>query len=193
MYDYVDAVLRELARSIYFSFQQRRKLAFDELNVVRNIRELYEELDRSARKAFGDIFEYYYTMEAPEIETRPEGWLDRFLAQPSAVIKRAWSSETVRKRDMLTESLIATRGRPNEYDSAAKYWSRMVGWFAIDVADAALAQSRADTGAKLVMWQAEMDDRTCVTCWSLDGRIFPLNAVPVKPHPNCRCWTVRIG
>lgn len=192
MYERVDEVLEGLVRRIRMIFSKYRRLAFDELNVVSDVRKLYEELDNASRSAFGDIYEYYYTMEAPGIETQPDGWLDKFLAQPSPVIKYAWTTEALRKRDHLTESLIATKGLVTEYDYAMRYWTRMSGWFAVDVADAALMQSRRDTGVTLVMWKAEDDDRTCVTCWDLDGKIFPLNSVPIKPHPNCRCWTVKV-
>ncbi len=192
MYDFVDEVLRKLIRKIYETFSRYRALAFDELNVLSNVRKLYEELDGISRESYVEIASYYYERESKQTMKDADGFLGYLLTMPSKVMKYSWDAETVRKRDYLTEALLATNGLPTEYDRAMKYWARMNGWFAIDVADAAMAQARQDSGVSLVMWMSEEDDRTCATCWELDGKIFPLKAVPTKPHPNCRCWTVAI-
>jgi len=90
------------------------------------------------------------------------------------------------------EALLATGGSPAEFDTAMRYWTQMTGWFAVEVADAALAQAREDDGIEFVMWVSEHDLKTCDYCDGLDGNVYPADAVPPKPHPNCRCYTVRI-
>lgn len=36
------------------------------------------------------------------------------------------------------------------------------------------------------MWSAACDQRTCVTCWALHGRVYKLGR-QMPAHPNCRC------
>ncbi|MFO7295775.1 MAG: phage minor head protein [Clostridia bacterium] len=38
-----------------------------------------------------------------------------------------------------------------------------------------------------VRWRAVLDERTCAYCLNLHGKIFSVNAVPHRPHANCRC------
>lgn len=46
---------------------------------------------------------------------------------------------------------------------------------------------------KGVRWVATLDNRTCVLCGPLDGKVFKLEEGPRPPrHPNCRCVTVAI-
>jgi len=95
-------------------------------------------------------------------------------------------------RDRLMEALIATKGSVLEYDTAMRNWTQMTGWFAVEVADAALQQARIDDGLEFVMWVSERDDKVCSRCKKLDGNVYPTQTVPPKPHPNCRCYTVRV-
>ena len=39
-------------------------------------------------------------------------------------------------------------------------------------------------------WLATLDERTCLQCLRLDGRVFEQDEVPPPPHNNCRCCTV---
>jgi len=42
-----------------------------------------------------------------------------------------------------------------------------------------------------LQWDATLDQRTCVRCQSLDGRVFKMDKGPVEPlHVNCRCVRV---
>lgn len=194
MYDYVDQILQELILRIYMLFRKYRTLPFDELNVFGDVKTLYEQLIEANKAAFMRIALYYYAQEAQRpmstvSEDDIEEWLIMFLSMPSAVMKYAYDAETVRKRDRLVEAMTATSGSSAEIDKAMRYWTQMAGWFAIDVADEAILRGRKAAGVTLVEWHAEHDNRTCGTCWALDKKIFPLMEVPVKPHPNCRCWT----
>lgn len=192
MYDYLDKVLKALVKEIYQVFQEYRALPFDELNVVSQTNELYKKLGGLNITAFRKLAKHYYNSEEHGESELPEDWLLLLLAKPSAVIKYAYTPETYRKRDRLAESLTATNGLVTEYDKAMKYWVLMAGWFALDVADAALKQARVNDGVVFVKWQSEHDNKVCGECSELDGKIFFLNAVPDKPHPNCRCRIVRV-
>lgn len=40
-------------------------------------------------------------------------------------------------------------------------------------------------------WQATKSARTCIVCWLMDGREFPLST-PMRPHISCRCTLVPV-
>lgn len=192
MYDYLDLIVTLTVRQIYRLFQEYRRLKFDELNVIGEVQELYRQLEAVNQAAYEQIAEYYYRQEATGDTALKDLWLAGVLRTPSAVMKYSYESEVVRKRDRLMEALAATGGAVAEYDKAMRYWVQMFGWFAVEVADAAIAQARADSGIDLVMWVSEHDSRVCDHCWSLNGQVFHSKTVPPKPHPNCRCYTVSL-
>ena len=192
MYEYLDQQLKKVVREIYRLFQKYRAMPFDELNVVSNVQELYRKLEEVNRQMFQQIADHYYDSEPHGDEVLVDWWLSNVLSTPSRVMKYSYDSEIVRKRDRLMEALLATNGSPAEFDTAMRYWTQMTGWFSVEVADAALAQAREDDGIEFVMWVSEHDLKTCDYCESLDCNVYHADAVPPKPHPNCRCYTVRI-
>lgn len=192
MYKYLDRQLKKVVREIYRLFQEYRAIPFDELNVVPNVQELYRKLEEVNRQMYQQIANHYYDSEPHGDGVLVEWWLSDMLSTPSRVMKYSYDSEVVRKRDRLMEALLATGGSPAEVDTAMRYWTQMTGWFAVEVADAALAQAREDDGIEFVMWVSEHDLKTCDHCEDLDGNVYLADAVPAKPHPNCRCYTVRV-
>lgn len=193
MYEYLDQVLKRLVRQIYDAFQRFRRLPSDELNILSTTQDLYAELEEINAEAYSLIATYYYRMESRTVNSLDRLWLDGVLRTPSEVMKYSYDSETTRKRDRLLEALIATKGSVAEIDKAMRYWTQMTGWFAVEVADKATAQAREDIGIEEVMWCSEHDNKVCDHCWKLNGQVFHADAVPPKPHPNCRCWTVDVG
>jgi len=177
---------------IYNLFQEYRAMSFDELNIVSSVQQLYRELEEINLRAYREIANHYYNSEPHGDESLHDLWLEGVLSSPSPVMKYSYDSEVVRKRDRLMEALIATKGSVLEYDTAMRNWTQMTGWFAVEVADAALQQARIDDGLEFVMWVSERDDKVCSRCKKLDGNVYPTQTVPPKPHPNCRCYTVRV-
>lgn len=47
----------------------------------------------------------------------------------------------------------------------------------------------SEAGREKYVWMAVLDARTCLTCWSLHGRIFS-SSIKVFSHPRCRCVLV---
>ena len=192
MYDYLDEVLKKLVVQIYNTFSRFRSLRYDELHILSETQDLYAELERINLEAFTLIANYYYRAESQTVRTLDQAWLDRVLVTPSEVMKYSYASETTRKRDRLLEALIATKGSVAEIDKAMRYWTQMTGWFSVEVADQAVAQAREDIGVAEVMWCSEHDAKVCDYCWKLNKQVFRADAVPPKPHTNCRCWTVDV-
>ena len=187
-YKELDKVLTVLVKQIYFIFQKYRAMPFDELNVLPQTKALYEELENANMSAFRDIVKRYYGDDDEWIYH----WIDSFLYLPSPTIKYAYKTEVFRKRDRLAEALVATEGSKPEYDRAMRYWTQMTGWFGIEIADAATIQKWVDEGVKRVRWVSEHDNRVCGHCEVLDGMVFPIDEIPTKPHPGCRCHLERV-
>ena len=64
----------------------------------------------------------------------------------------------------------------------------MVGWYADFTSDEANLKALQDSGVKYGRWNAENDARTCDVCNERAGKIYPIDRIPPKPHPGCRCW-----
>lgn len=192
MYEYLDKVLKQLVKQIYTAFKEQRALPFDELNIYTQTRVFYEFLDTLNHRAYMDIANHYYRTEHSD-GLLADMWLDGVLSTPSPVMRYAYQTEMTRKRDRLTEMLIATKGNPTSYDTAMRYWTQMSGWFTVDVADDALIQAMKDDGVKRVRWKTEKDNKVCDDCKAYDNVIFDIDELPTKPHPNCRCWIERVS
>lgn len=191
MYEYLDKIIKQLVIRIYHAFQEFKATDFDELNVVIIAAELYQRLMQINREAYLLLMRYYLMLEAQEGEDYGDEmfdlWLDDLLRTPSAVMKYSYESESIRKRDRLVEALIGTNGSVQEIDKAMRYWTQQTGWFALEVADEALKRGRVLRGVRYVKWVSENDTRVCTDCMAMNGKIFPIQNVPPKPHPNCRC------
>lgn len=188
MYKQLDKILKKLVRQIYRMFQKARALPFDELNVAPRMRVFYEELEEVNLEAYKEIATFYYRREGRDRDFSIE-LLMELLRTPSPVMRYSYDAEKVRKRDRLVEALLATGGNVTEFDTAMRYWTQMTGWFAVEVADTAVAQARAEMAVERVRWRAEHDSKTCHVCYKRDGKVYRLSELPSKPHPNCRCWT----
>lgn len=135
--------------------------------------------------------------------------LDEILSDYDPVMGYVYNHETERKRDRLYEKVISvlSHKRENEkgendetlvfpsnnevrdvFDSAFRQWSKMTEEYGIRSHDRATVEAFHALGVKNVQWHAQNDRKTCSECDSLDGAIFPIDEVPDKPHPNCRCW-----
>ena len=60
----------------------------------------------------------------------------------------------------------------------------------IEVEDEAIKTVFKKAGIKKGKWVAEKDDITCSVCRDRDGKIYPIDSIPAKPHYNCRCYIV---
>jgi SPP1 gp7 family putative phage head morphogenesis protein len=60
----------------------------------------------------------------------------------------------------------------------------------IEVEDEAIKTVFKKAGIKKGKWVAEKDDITCSVCRDRDGKIYPIDSIPAKPHRSCRCYIV---
>lgn len=191
MYRKLDKILTKYVEQIFRLFQSYRVLPFDELNLLKDMREMWDRLDKITKKGLYDIGVEYFNRE-------PHGdgfWgyadLYLMLRTPSPVLKYSYDKEFARKKERFEEALIATHGSKEEFERMLREYVRFFGWEAIEVADGALAKARENDGVLKVRWRSEHDSKVCGECRLLDGKVFRITSVPDKPHPGCRCWLER--
>ncbi len=162
---------------------------FDELNVLRTVRELYEDLDEDARELLLALAIDVYGKTKPHGEDEPDRkWLLALLSEPSAVTGYIYTNEVGRKRDYLLESLGAGVNRDASLRKALSHWSRMMAQYADDITEAAVIKALEDAGLDEVRWHTQDDEKVCKVCGKRHGRIYSIHRLPARPHWGCRCW-----
>jgi len=215
-YRHSDKALKRLYRLAEALFQRMAvsTAKWDELNVIGQVRSVYDDVERQAEDAYQKIAQSAYKdAQKALLLIFPEGkqWfhslpgmifvaalLDEYDGKTQYVYRR----ELERKRDRLVESLMAVNhGSPEIFNSQATRESlrRGLGLFegqmrnmADTVTDAARVRAFDDAGVKTVRWVTQEDEKVCKVCRERNGVKFPLYGVPAK-HPNCRCYLVPVA
>lgn len=210
-----DTAIALMNRDNLRAFSRLKMANFDQINVIQAVLKLYREQARKAKKRYLEIGNeaYLLGLEMAEINIHgPEAkrkarkiitgdWIETMMSEPDFVTMYQFNAETERKAQRLIEGLSIVGDRadgrepwrsPKEtrdmlIDQALRAWSKQLGQYAINVTDAAIFQALDDAGVGWVEWLTERDQRVCMDCHQLDGRIFRINEVPAKPHWNCRC------
>ena len=179
--------------------QLRRKkdgVSFDALLVSQVLTALYKQLDTDLRYELYLLIEEQYEEMADSVgfEELDEGFEDLFLEnilfKPDPITHYAYDAELLRKRDRAIEAVNAVSGVQNkqdELDKALRLYSQMVGQYVDTVAYEAAIKAFKDAGVKYVKWVTQKDEKVCVECDSRDGKIYPINRLPARPHWRCRC------
>lgn len=176
-------------------------LKFDELNVMREIDRLYTGIEQDCRRVFRELYiaryeALWYALkdEKPdedELDELVEMYLAGMWDEPDELSHYAFGPELVRKRDRAKEAILAVptkAQRQLELEKAVRFVIQQIGFYVDITEDAASLQALKDAGVKRVQWNVYGDNRVCGTCESMDGNIYPINRVPVKPHLRCRCY-----
>lgn len=200
IYDEADKQTRAMNRKILHAFDRLKLMNFDEVNVIREVRQTYEGLMQEAKRRYLTVARTAYCnalMEAgyPEREAKrrslhdiDEALLLAWLEETDPVLFYQLFPEVKRREERLSEALEVTPTPTDEIGRAMRALAFTLGQISITVTDRATIEAFRTAGIAMVMWNAETDRRVCPTCRDLDGRIFRLGKAPDKPHPNCRCW-----
>ena len=200
IYEPCDKAIQAMNRENLKAFGRLKLAKWEELNVVREVINLYHESARRARKRYYDVaFDAYLlamsmcgigTEKARKMAKKAitNEWVDDILEQPDLVTLFEFDSETERKAYRLVEALGATENRNAEIDKALRLWSKQLGQYAINFTDYAAIRAFTDAGADMVQWISQHDNRVCTECHALDGQIFRIDELPRKPHWGCRCF-----
>ena len=193
MYEYADKVISYLNSRFIEMFGKLKALSsFDELNILQSVKELYREADALTRKMLYQIAVFAYeNAEGEDVSVITEQWLlEVVLEAYDSTTKYSYVNEVERKRSRLFESMVASENKAAEVDSALRYWSAMTTQYAIITTDAATKRAYMDSGVSDVIWVSVKDDKRCKVCKSRDGKIYPIEDVPPKPHIGCRCYLI---
>lgn len=188
-YGMTDIVIRRMTRKFVALFYELKSnlLSIDELEVMRKTRALYTDLDRILRIQLLYLAQEIYG----EGRTMSDAWLNEILRAFDPVTQYVYDYEVVRKEQRCEESIIAMMEIQGSFDLPVKramdLWCRMANQYADTVTDKAFIQKMRDAGVSRVQWLTAEDEKVCAKCTELDGKIFPLDKVPPKPHWHCRC------
>lgn len=121
-------------------------------------------------------------------------YVDKVLREHNPVTGYLYNAEADRKRARLAEALITAlliKSRAdyhNELRKFANLWHTQTLQYGETMVDKARVDTFKKNGIRRVMWKAEDDAKTCSVCKERDGKVYPITAIPAKPHYNCRCW-----
>lgn len=200
-FDYADRAIKDMNRRALRAFNGLRTMKFDELNVLRSVSKVYDELVERAKKWFLLIARDAYAealieagIRSREAERRAEeditnDWVLDMLEDYDGVTMYRFVSEVERKKQRTAEAILATEVERNrEIDKSLRLWTQQVAQYADNAVTYATIDGYIEAGVKKVRWHTQEDDRVCVECNKLDEKVFEMDAIPDRPHFRCRCW-----
>ena len=203
IYEACDKAIKALNRQDLEAFGRLKMAKFDEINIIRTVKAVYEASSKRARKRYYEVaFEAYLLAmamcdEDPKKAHRmaekaiTEKWVDRILTDTDVVTMYRFDAETERKAYRLAETLEVAEDRDFEINKALRLWSQHVGQYGINVTDYAMMQAFEDAGVEVVEWVTQGDERVCNECHAYEGQKFRINEVPLK-HWGCRCHVIPV-
>ena len=201
------ALLAELRKEV----NRLDVLAFDELSAPRITtvtKNMVARLLKSNKAAYIKIATAASEEAADDIKevsgvkvlpiTTDEEYVDGVLNQYNPVTGYLYYSEADRKRARLAEALIAAVivGLRADYHKELRKFANLWYTQTIQYGETMVDTARIDTfkknGIRRVKWQTQEDEKVCEECKERDGKIYPIDNIPTKPHYRCRCWVVPV-
>jgi len=200
-FDYADHAIKDMNRRAARAFNGLRTMKFDELNVLRSVSKVYDELVKRAKKWFLLIARDAYAaalMEAGFTEKKAEqkaedditeDWVLDMLEDYDGVAMYKFETEVERKKQRTAEAILATEtDRNRQIDKSLRLWVQQVAQFADNAVTYATIDGYIEAGVKHVRWHSQEDSKVCPECDELDGKVFSMDDIPDRPHFRCRCW-----
>lgn len=199
MFEYSDAAIRDMNRRNLARFKRLRQLKFDELNILDAVSDVYDKAAKMAEKWYYEIAVRAYIaalIEAGEAEKRAkeeaaeeitEDYIIEMLDEYDPVTLYQFFPELERKKQRLIEALIASHNKNSEIDKALRYLTLQLSQYADKAELESTLKAYKDAGVKKVRWITMEDERVCKTCDSRDGKVYPIDKLPPRPHFRCRC------
>lgn len=207
MYETADRLIALLDKKLRRYINRLDVTGFSELNALviqRETTELIKKLLADNKEAFKKIAEDAIAEAAADIENltgeqakrvkADDKYVDEILNQYNEITGYLYYPEADRKRARLSEALIVALmllDRSKYHDNLRKFanlWHTQTVQYEITVTDETRTDVFKKNGIRKVKWNAEHDEKTCKVCRERDGKIYPIDKVPAKPHYNCRCW-----
>ena len=207
MYQAADRLIVLLDKKLKRYINRLDVTGFSELNALtiqNETTELIKRLLKDNEEAFKEIAEEAKAEAAEDIENLTgekalliatgSKYIDEILSQYNEITDYLYYPEADRKRARLSEALIVAvmmQDRMKYHDNLRKFanlWHTQTVQYEITVTDDTRMDMFKKNGIRKVKWNAEHDEKTCKECKERDGKIYPIDSVPGKPHYNCRCW-----
>ena len=192
-YSKTDKVISYLNKQYIRLF--RMVTAFDELNVINVSHEIYNEVlrlvEREATRLVKSVYDTYRET-ATIAEEEAHSFVLLLLLAYNPVTKYVYKNELDRKRSRFAEGVIASDAPLEEIELAKRLLTRMNAQFLDDVTFDTVVRAYKDDGVEQVRWITAVDDRRCKECKSRHNKIYPIDSVPSKPHPHCRCYVTKV-
>jgi len=204
-----DKAMKDMNRRNLRSFCKLKQLKFDELNILAAVNDTYDNSIALAKKRYKQIavdafieamLELSYSMDSASKlaeETITDDWILDMLEDYDTTTLYQFLPEADRKKQRLVEAIIATQKPPKgkikgigprqEIDRALRIWTRQVAQYADRSVVDGTIDGYKEAGVENVKWVAVDDEKTCPECKKLNGKIFPIDNVPARPHYACRC------
>ena len=192
-YDLTDKAIDLLSRRAVKRFEDARDEAaqngFDQLNVLEITRTLYDKLEADNRQVYLELAQERYQEVEPHGEKPPDlAWLLALLAAYNAVTKVIYDNDVDRKRQYTAEGVNSSTAKATEFRRGLHYWADLTATYGDIVTDESTLKAYRDAGVKKVRWVTAGDEKVCATCRERNGKVYPINSIPPKPHRRCRCW-----
>lgn len=185
-YDFADKAIRDMNRRNLRAFDGLKLLKFDELNVLRSVKRVYEDSIRLAKKRYLQIaLDAYRNAKGKKKIDRD--WVLDMLEEYDPVTMYLFTPEAERKRDRTAEAILSTPNKDEAVDRALRLWTLQTTHYAEKSVDEATLQAFRDNGVKKVRWVTAEDEKVCEVCRKRNGKIYPIDKLPPKPHYRCRC------
>ena len=216
VYEKADKRIADFLSWIAYSFNSIRRglnrqsdtlAVFDDLNL------LYRQINSYSREMFLSILQEAYNDEAEQHRRRfEEDFLIIILDDPNDFTTVTYSKELERHAERFAEQITAainralqSEDRTNEngvkipletelqklFDREYASLSLLLDSYMIETVDTGREYAFVDDGVRRVRWITILDGKECDYCRSLNGHVVPVRRIPTKPHPRCRCYTVR--
>lgn len=191
-YETTDKAIELLNRRATKRFEDAKdeaaKDGFDELSVLSVTRELYDQLEVDNRQVYLELAQERYQEAEPHGEEPPDlAWLLALLAAYNAVTKVIYDNDVDRKRQYTAEGINSSTAKVTEFRRGLHYWADLTATYSDIVTDESTLKAYRDAGVKKVRWVIAGDEKVCDTCRERNGKVYPINAIPPKPHRRCRC------
>ena len=204
MFQYADAAIRYMNRRNLRSFSRLKQLDFDELNILNAVTDIYRDVVRMAKKKYLGIAKLAFIdamIAAGKSEKEAEKLADEsitvdyileMLDEYDPVTLYQFLPEIERKKQRLIEALIAAHNKNDEINKALRYLTLQLSQYADQAEIEATLTAFREAGVKRVRWITQEDEKVCKTCAPRDGKVYPINKVPPRPHYRCRCELVPV-
>ena len=207
-YELTDIIIALLLNELRREINRLDVMGFDMLNapnITKYTKELVERLLKSNKREYLKIAkeatdEAKEDIEALGVSATPLAvngkYVDDVLGEYNPVTNYLYYPEAERKRSRLAEALITAVIVSNRADyhkqlrKFADLWFTQTKQYGEKMVDKTRIDTFRKNGIKRVKWETKEDEKVCKECNERDGKIYPIDKIPDKPHYNCRCWVV---